>query len=223
MLEEDRLTVALDEPELREDRLTLERDEFELRDGVDILLLEDDRVLTELLEGAREADLWTELDEDGRRIVVLEDRELREGAVVTRPLEDADKEEVEENLRMEFLAALLFSVEVEDLFAVLVLDGAWELEEEKRFTTLFVVEDLNIEGIIPFPCTAEFPDVPVFCELGEYLLMARGVIPGFETLSELLARLEGLLITLEFLMPELDVRMDVDFTRERELIVFSEG
>jgi hypothetical protein len=38
----------------------------------------------------------------------------------------------------------------------------------------------------------------------------------------LLTRLDGLLITPEFLRLELDVRMDVDFTLETELIVFPE-
>jgi len=80
-LREERLTVDRDELGLREDWLTLEREELELRLGVEILLLEVDRVLTELFEGVREVDLWAELDEDGRRMVLLEDFELREGAV----------------------------------------------------------------------------------------------------------------------------------------------
>jgi len=65
------------------------------------------------------------------------------------------------------------------------------------------VGDLNIEGTIPFPCVAGLLDVTDFCELGEYLFMYREEIP-------------------EFLRLELDVRMDMDFTRERELIVFPE-
>jgi hypothetical protein len=178
-----------------------------------------------------------ELDEDGWRTVELEDRELREGAVVTRPLKEADEEEVEENLRINLLAALLFSVEVEDLFVVLVRDGVWEREEEKRFTMLLVFvfdvfpdlmlfvedegnflvtterlgvvrftlweEDLNLEGTTPFPCVTELLDVTDFCEFGVNLLMARDEIPA-------LLRLE------------LDVRTELDFTRERELIVFPE-
>jgi len=129
-LREERLTLDRDELELREDRLILEREELELRLGIEILLLEDDCVLPKLLEGVRKVDLWTELDEDGRRMVLLEDFELREGAVVTRPLEETDEEGVEENLRIKFLVALLFSVEVEDLFVVLVRDGVWEREED---------------------------------------------------------------------------------------------
>ncbi len=78
---EERLTEDRDEAELWEDRLTLEREGLELRLGVEILLLEDDRTLTELFEGVREVDLWTELDEDGRRAALLDDIELREGAV----------------------------------------------------------------------------------------------------------------------------------------------
>lgn len=85
------------------------------------------------------------------------------------------------------------------------------------------MEDLNIEGAIPFPCVAELLDVTDFCELGEYLFMYRDDIPDFwDTPPVLLTRLDGLLITPEFLRLELDVRMDADFTREKELIVFSE-
>jgi len=80
-LREELLTVDRFEAELWEDRLTLEREGLELRLGVETLLLEDDRALTELLAGVREADLWTELDEVGRRAALLEDFELREGAV----------------------------------------------------------------------------------------------------------------------------------------------
>jgi len=164
---------------------------------------------------------------------------------------------VEENLRIKFLVALLFSVEVEGFFAVLVRDGVWERDDEKLFTILFVFvfdefsdlvlfvedegsllvtaerlgvvrftlweDDLNIEGAIPFPCVVELLDVTDFCELGEYLFMYREEIPDFEMPpSVLLTRLDGLLITPEFLRLELDVRMDVDFTRERELFVFPE-
>ena len=68
-------------------------------------------------------------------------------------------------------------------------------------------EDLNLDGAIPFPCVAALLDVTDVWEPGEYLLMAR---------------LEGVLITPEFLRLEFGVRMDVDFTRERELIVFPE-
>jgi hypothetical protein len=186
-LREERLTVDREELELREDRLTVEREGLELRLGVEILLLEDDCVLPKLLDGVREVDLRTELDEDGLRTVRLEDFELREGAVVTRPLEEADEEEVEENLRIEFLAALLFSVEVEDLFVVIDRDGVWEREEEEnlfvtgdrlgvvRFTLL--VEDLNLEGAILFLCVAGLLDFTDFCELGEYLFMYREEIP----------------------------------------------
>jgi len=130
-LREERLTVDREGLELREERLTVEREELELRLGVETLLLEVDRGLTELLAGVREVIRLTELDEDGWRTVELEDRELREGAVVIRPLKEADEEEVEENLRINLLAALLFFVEVEDLFIVLVRDGVWEREEEK--------------------------------------------------------------------------------------------
>ena len=93
-------------------------DDVKLRLGVD-------RLLTELLAGARDVDLWTELDEDGRRTVLLDDVELREGAVAARPLKEADEEEVEENFLTIFLTALslFFSVVVEDLDVVLVRDG----------------------------------------------------------------------------------------------------
>ena len=66
-----------------------------------------------------------ELDEGSRRTVALEAWELREGAVVTRPLEEADddKEEVEENFLTTFLAALFFSVEDDVFFAGRELDG----------------------------------------------------------------------------------------------------
>jgi hypothetical protein len=85
------------------------------------------------------------------------------------------------------------------------------------------VEDLNLEGTIPFPCDAELLDVTDFCEFGVNLLMARDEIPDFEMPPPvLLTRLDGLLITPEFLRLELDDRMDVDFTRERELFVFPE-
>lgn len=53
--------------------------------------------------------------------------------------------------------------------------------------------------------------------------MARDEIPDCEVLSpELPTRLEDLLITPEFCRLELDVRAEVDFTRETELIVFPE-
>ena len=187
---------------------------------METLLLRVDRELKELLDGVREVVRVTELDEDGRRTAVLEDRVLREGAVVTRPLEEADEEEVEENFFTNF-------------FAVLVRDGVWEREEEKRFTTLFVIvfdvltglllfvedegnllvtverlgvvlftlweEDLNLEVATLFPCVAELLDVTDFCELGENFLMAREEIPAFEELSPvLLTRLDGLFITPEF-------------------------
>lgn len=71
---EERLILEREGLVLREERLTLDRDELELRLGVEVLLLEDDRALTELLVGVR-------LDEDGRRIALLEDFELREEAV----------------------------------------------------------------------------------------------------------------------------------------------
>lgn len=45
---------------------------------------------------------------------------------------------MEENLRTKLLVPLLFSVEVERFAAVLVRDGVWEREEEKRFTILLV-------------------------------------------------------------------------------------
>ncbi len=122
-LREDRLTVEREGLEVREDRLTVEREELELRLGVETLLLEVDRVLTELLDGVRAVDFWVELGEGGRRTALLEDRELREGAVAARPLEEADEEEVEENFLTIFLAALLFLVEDEDFFAVLERDG----------------------------------------------------------------------------------------------------
>jgi len=160
-------------------------------------------------------------------------------------------------LRSKVFTALLFPLEVEDFFVVLVRDGVWEREDEKRFTTPFVfvfdlfadpdlfmedegsllvtaerlgivrftvkVEDLNLDGTVPFPCVAEFMDVTDFCELGEYLLMYREEIPDFEMLPPvLLARLEDLLITPELLRLELDVRIDVAFTRERELLGFPE-
>ncbi len=122
-LREERLTVDREELELREDRLTVEREGLELRLGVEILLLEDDCVLPKLLDGVREVDLRTELDEDGLRTVGLEDFELREGAVVTRPLEEADEEEVEENLRIILLTIPSFFVEDEGLLVVLERDG----------------------------------------------------------------------------------------------------
>ena len=78
-----------------------------------------------------------ELDEAVRRTIGLEDRALREGAVVTRPLEEADEEEVEENFLTNF-------------FAVLVRDGVWEREEEKRFTTLFVFVFDVLTGLVLF-------------------------------------------------------------------------
>ncbi len=204
-LREERLTVDRDEPELREDRLTVEREELELRD-----------LVTELLEGVREGDLRTEL---------LEDFELREGAVAARPLKEADEEGVEENLRIKLLVPLLFSVEVERFVTGLVRDGVWEREEEKRLTMLLVddgsllvtaerlgvvrftlwVEDLNLEGTILFPCVAKLPDVTDFCEFGVYLFMVRleDEIP-------------------EFLRLELVVRIEVAFTRERVRPIFPE-
>ncbi len=115
---EERLAVDREDPELREERLTVDRDGLELRD-----------LVTELFEDVRDGDFRTEL---------LEDFELREGAVVARPLEEADDEEVEENLRTKLLVPLLFSVEVERFAAELVRDGVWEREEEKRFTILLV-------------------------------------------------------------------------------------
>ncbi len=134
-LREDRLMVEREGLELREDRLTVEREELELRLGVD-------RLVTELRDGVRGVDLWTELDE-GRRTVEREElerelTELREGAVAARPLEEAD-EEVEENLRIEFMAVLFF-LDVVDFCVELDRDGAWEREEEKRFIILFVFE-----------------------------------------------------------------------------------
>ena len=221
-LRDDRLTLERVGLELRDDRLTVDLEELELRLGVETLLLGVDRELTELLGGVREVVRLTVLDDDGRRTAGLEDRELREGAVVTRPLEEADEEEVEENFLTNF-------------FAVLVRDevGVWEREEEKRFTTLFVFvfdvltglllfvedegnllvtvarlgvvlftlweEDLNLEVTTLFPCVAELLDATDFCELGENLLMAREEIPAFEELSPvLLTRLNGLFITPEF-------------------------
>lgn len=53
-LREERLTVDREGLELREERLTVEREELELRLGVETLLLEVDRGLTELLDGVRE-------------------------------------------------------------------------------------------------------------------------------------------------------------------------
>lgn len=64
-------------------------------------------------------------------------------------------------------------------------------------------EDLNLEGTTPFPCMAELLDVTDFCEFGVNLLIVRDEIPA-------LLRLE------------LDVRTELAFTRERELIVFPE-
>jgi len=181
-LREERLTVDRDELELREERLTLEREELTLRLGVEILLLEDDRELTELLEGVREVDLWTELDEAGRRMVLLEE---------------------EEEKRFTILLVFVFDV-LSDL-------------------VLFVEdEDLNLEGTIPFPRVEELLDVTDFCEFGVYLLMTRDEIPDFKMSPELLTRLDCLLITPELLRLELGVRTDVDFTLERELIVFPE-
>ncbi len=191
LLEEELLLLEREELELREERLTVEREELELRLGFEVLLPEDDCLATELLEDVREGVLRMEL---------LEDFELREGAVAARPLEEADEEEVEENFRTKFWVALFFSVEVEDLFAVLFRDGVWEREEEKRFTILLLdegsllvsaerltvvrftlwVEDLNLEGTILFPCVVELLDVTDFCELGEYLFMYREEIPDFE-------------------------------------------
>ncbi len=104
---------------------------------------------------------------------------------------------MEENLRTKLLVPLLFCVEVERFIAVLVRDGVWEREEEKRFTILLIddgsllvtaerlgvvrftlwVEDLNLEGTIPFPCVAGLLDFTDFCELGEYLFMYREEIP----------------------------------------------
>lgn len=84
-------------------------------------------------------------------------------------------------------------------------------------------DDLNIEGAIPFLCVVELLDVTDFCELGGYLFIYREEIPDFERPPPvLLTRLVGLLITPEFLRLELDLRMDVDFTRERERLVFPE-
>jgi len=100
-----------------------------------------------------------ELDEAVRRTIGLEDRALREGAVVTRPLEEADEEEVEENLRTIFFTALLFPVRVEDFFMELVRDGVWVGEEEKRFTTLFVLV-LDV-----------FPDLVLFVKVEGNLLV----------------------------------------------------
>lgn len=92
---------------------------------------------------------------------------------------------------------------------------------EVLFTPL--LEDLNLEGTILFPCAAELKDVTDFCESGVNLLMAREEIPDFEVLSSvLLTRLDGLLITPEFFRLELDVRTEVFFTLETELIVFPE-
>jgi hypothetical protein len=70
LLEEERLTLALEEREPCEERLTVDLDGLELRLGAD-------RALTELLEGVREVDLCTELDEDGRRTTLLETLVLR--------------------------------------------------------------------------------------------------------------------------------------------------
>lgn len=63
-------------------------------------------------------DLWGELNEEGLRTILLEEFELREGAVATRPLEEADEEEVEENLRIILLTPFFFSVELEAFFVV---------------------------------------------------------------------------------------------------------
>jgi hypothetical protein len=53
--------------------------------------------------------------------------------------------------------------------------------------------------------------------------MARDEIPDFEMPPPVLLTLvDGLLITPEFVRLELDERTDVDFTRERELVVFPE-
>jgi len=122
-LPDERLTVDREELELREDRLTVEREGLELRLGVETLLLEVDRVLTELLDGVRFVDLLVELGEGGRRTAEREELELREGAVAARPLEEADEEEVEENFLTIFLTALLFSVVDEVFFVVLERDG----------------------------------------------------------------------------------------------------
>lgn len=141
-------------------------------------------------------DLWVELEEEDLRTMLLEEFELREGAVSARPLEEADEEELEENLRIILLTPFFFSVELEALFSVLVREGAWGRDEEKRFTSLFVlvlevssdlglfieeegilrvsaerlgavlftllVEDLNLEGEIPFPWITELLDVTDF-------------------------------------------------------------
>jgi len=255
-LREGRLTLDRGGVELREDRLTVEREGLELRLGVETLLLVVDRELTELLDGVRTVDLWVELGVEGLRTVLLEDVELREGAVVTRPLEEADEEDVEENFLTILLTALFFLVEVVDLVVVLERDGDLEGDEEKRFTTLLAfvlevfpdrvlveedgnllvtaerlgvervslrVEDLNLEGTIPFPWVTELLDVTDFCESVEYLLMAREAIPDFEEISPvLLTRVDGLLITPKFLRPESVVRIEVAFTREIELTVFPE-
>lgn len=129
-LREDRLTVDRLGVELLDVRLTVDREELELRLGVAILLLLMDLEMAELLEEDCDGILLTELDEvDGRRMMVPEEGELREGAVVTRPLEEADEEEVEENLRMTFFAGLLFCVVEEGCLTVLDLAGVCEREE----------------------------------------------------------------------------------------------
>jgi len=191
-----------------------------------------------------------ELDEDSRRTIELVDPELREGAVAARPLEEADEEVVEGNLRIDILAALVF-LDVEDLCVVLDLDGDWEREEEKRLIILLVlvpdevsdlvedegyllvttdrpgvvsfklrVDDLNLEGITLLSCIPELLDVTDVCELGEYLLMLRDETSDFEVTPPVL------LTRLEDLLATLELSrplpIDVDLTRERALTVFSE-
>jgi hypothetical protein len=112
--------------------------------------------------------------------------ELREGAVEARPLEEADEEGVEENLRITLLVVPLFSVEVEGLFVVLDVFSDLTVLDEEEGNLLVTAERLGTELL----------DVTGFCESGVNLLMARVEIP-------------------EFVRLELDDRTDVDFTRER--------
>ncbi len=162
LLEEERLTLEREELELREERLTVDREELELRE--DRLTVEREGLELRL----------------GVEILLLEN-----DCVLPKLLDGV--REVEENLRIEFLAALLFSVEVEDLFVVIDRDGVWEREEDGNLLvtaerlgivrcTLWM-EDLNLEGAILFLCVAGLLDFTDFCELGEYLFMYREEIP----------------------------------------------
>lgn len=117
-----------------------------------------ERELTEFLAGAREADLWTELDEPGRRIVLPDDVKLRLGVdrLLTELLagaRDVDLwTELDEDGRR---TVLLDDVELrEGAVAARPLKEADEEEVEENFLTIFltalslffsvVVEDLDV-------------------------------------------------------------------------------